>query len=117
MGTVPPTETNCGTGKAVIEIYDANWIRACGCNEADNTLFSSGQNLTCTVNVGTVLFLHHIGIAATHQLTFDTYGTAPLFAPKSGAPVQTYGFPLNQTGSFQFYDIFFPSFTGTITVL
>jgi hypothetical protein len=113
----PLAAANCETGKVQLEFFDGAWVRACGCAEANQTTFNSGQNLTCTVNAGTVIFLNFISISQSHQLHFETFGTFPIIGAKPSSPVQTLGFPANQSGTFQFHDVFFPSFTGTLVVL
>ena len=110
------TGTACSTGTAIIQIMDGSMKRVCGCTEASNQIFTSGLNLTCTVSAGTQLYIQFVSIATTHQISLPPYGTTLVRNPTSTGAVQTDVFNLNNTGTFNFTDVYSTSFTGTIVV-
>ena len=106
----------CTTGAAHIQVLDGMMIRTCGCAEANDTIFSSGQTLTCTVNIGTKIYFDFVATTVTHQVTITSVSTTPIVNPSTTSPVQTYTITPTATGTFQFYDIFFPTLGGSIVV-
>jgi hypothetical protein len=65
------SSTTCGTGVAQITVTDNIVRRDCGCAEAGSQSFT-GQNLVCTLPVGTRLYIYYTNIQNPHQLTFST---------------------------------------------
>lgn len=108
---------SCATGTAEIQVYDAGMRRVCGCAEASNVAFAPGQNLTCTVNVNTRLFVNFVGISSRQaQILVSLTPWATTVRSPAPGQVQTDVIYLNSTGTFTFLDPNVPNMTGTLIV-
>lgn len=114
--TNSPSVAGCSTTVAHIEVVDGAMVRLCGCQEAANTQFNSGQTLVCTVAPGTSLYFDFVGITVQHQMNIISIQATPIMVPDSKNPTQSFPILLNSPGTYTFYDIFFPTIAGTIVV-
>lgn len=106
--------TVCTAGTAQIQIYDGFLRRACGCVEPSGQTYTSG--LQCTVSAGTQMYFVFISISTTHQIAIPPLGTTQVRNANPNSSLQTDVIPLNQTGTFTFQDVYYPSLSGTIIV-
>ncbi len=106
----------CASNTVHLSVLDGFLIRTCGCNEAAGSTFTSGQVLNCTVPKGTSVFLDFSGVTVTHQIAITGGAATPVIGPKPQLPTQTFALPLPNTGTYPFYDVFFPSLGGNFIV-
>lgn len=116
--TTPPTQDACASGSgAHILVTDGAMTRLCGCQEPNDTTFQSGENLTCTLAKGRSIIFVFTNINQRHQIKIGSIFSTPIILPQQGIDShQTYGFELNEVGTFQFSDLLIPELTGTLNV-
>lgn len=114
------TSTSCPAGAAEILVGEGFVKRLCGCTEASNTLFVSGDSLSCTVAAGTTIFFYYAyfaGSSSLHQI--ESVGS-PSFSPSRMTDPErpaVHAVTLSTTGTYLFRDAFNHAVGGSFTVL
>ncbi len=65
-----PASTACSTtGNVVLDIYDSQVIRVCGCQEGGNAVFPIGSTtFVCTAKIGTYFSFNFINTTFQHSV-------------------------------------------------
>jgi hypothetical protein len=107
---------SCAAGTAEMQVYDTGLRRVCGCAEAGNVAFGPNQPMTCTVNVGTRLFVNFVGITRNAQIAVSATSWVTQVRSPSTSAVQSDVIELNSTGTFNFVNVYNSTLTGTLVV-
>jgi len=106
--------TACQPKQAQISVLDGTMRNHCGCQESTDQLIA---NLTCTVSVGTTVFMNYSAASLLHQIVpvgTPAIQASHLYDPEADPVVPVYGFILNGTPGdhFRFKDNFDPRIEG-----
>ncbi|MBS1959123.1 MAG: hypothetical protein JST80_06620 [Bdellovibrionales bacterium] len=99
------TSSSCTSGTVQLQVYEGMIKRICGCAESANATFLPGQNLQCTMSVGSQVHFTFINLSSVHTIGVQN-GTPPTtgsYGPSSST--QTSVVIMNSTGTFTFTDI------------
>lgn len=118
ISTTPPSSGVCAQNSANIIVTDGELIRGCGCAETEGEVFSTGEPLTCTVPAGTSVYFTFTATSIEHQFIISSMGATPVISPTTSGESshETFGFSFTESGTFNFYDFYIPSLSGTIVV-
>lgn len=97
------TASSCESGTAQISVYEGSMQRVCGCTEGAG-IFTQPGSLTCTVSINTTVYFYFVNITNTHQIAVNTIGTTQPIS--SSSSVKVAALVMNQSGTFNFQDLF-----------
>jgi hypothetical protein len=112
-------ETTCGTGTAIIAIYDGFQQRLCGCTEGRSQAIAVGTNLVCTVPINTAITFSFINVKVPHQVLSTgspTFVSSPNVDPTAVNPVNSHGVKFTAAGTYTYRDAYEAALTGSIVV-
>jgi|GEM_PF-6507076 len=113
------SDTACGVGEAKILILDGLQQRLCGCAEPAATV-SPPASLTCTLAVGTRVFLDYTPSLGVHQIVptgTPALEPSPVSLRKKGLrAVPGHTFVLGASGTYAYTDAFFGAVSGQFIV-
>lgn len=119
--SVPGPSATCEAGTAQIAVHDGYLQRVCGCGGTDGEMIASPGHLSCTLEIGSTVFIHYFGARLPHRIIptgTPDFPIGPIYDPRVGDTdmVRASAFEPAAVGTYLFQDEFQVDLTGDFIV-
>lgn len=117
----PAPSATCDVGTAQIAVHDGYLQRVCGCGGIDGEMVATPGHLSCTLKLGSTVFIHYFGAQLPHRIIptgTPDFPVGAIYHPSLGdlASVRSHAFEPEVVGTYPFQDEFQVDLTGDFTV-
>lgn len=111
--------TGCSENAAMIGVYDGFLQIECGCAEQAGVAVHPPEELVCTVSPETSVTFQFTGAFMEHQILSEgepRFVSSPPTGTMDDRKIHTHAVTLEEAGTYEFSDAFFPDLQGAIVV-
>jgi hypothetical protein len=113
-----PANTSCSPNVANIEVQNGFLRILCGCQEAEGSIATNANTLTCTVAPDSLIVFNYAGTFQHRIVSSGTpsFPSGPIFDPLAEKTTRVHSIQLSASGTYSFVDAFDPAISGQVIV-